>query len=90
MRSADDVASRVLEILRDIAETDKVTSNLDVPLYSTGLLDSLGTVTLLIALEREFGGSISPAELDPKEWATPRKVVADVERRLTDKVGAGG
>jgi len=90
MRSADDVASRVLEILRDIAETDKVTSNLDVPLYSTGLLDSLGTVTLLIALEREFGVSISPAELDPKEWATPRKVVADIERRLTDKVGAGG
>ncbi len=90
MPNSKDVAKQVLKILSDIADTDKVTSNIDVPLYSSGLLDSLGTISLLLALEREFDVSISPAELDPREWATPRKIVADVERRLAADVGASG
>ena len=31
---------------------------------------------------REVGVEVSPAEFDREAWATPAKLVADVERRL--------
>jgi D-alanine--poly(phosphoribitol) ligase subunit 2 len=46
------------------------------------LLDSLSTVELMLALSREFGLEISPAEFDRDEWSTPQRIVADVQARL--------
>jgi D-alanine--poly(phosphoribitol) ligase subunit 2 len=79
------LADAVLGILAEVTETEKVRKDLDLPLYGSGVLDSLGTVSLLVALERDLGLSISPADLDPTAWATPRLVIADVERRLAGK-----
>lgn len=77
-----DVRERVIQVLRDVTESDDVLTQPDLPLYGSGLLDSLGTVTLIVALDEEFGLTVSPAEFDPHAWATPARVVADVERRL--------
>lgn len=73
---------KILEVLASVAETDEVRSNLDLALYDLQILDSMKTVELIVALGREIGVEVSPAEFDREAWATPAKLVADVERRL--------
>ena len=74
--------ARILEILLQVTGDDAVLSDPDVQLFESGLLDSLGVVTLLVSFEEAFGVSISPSELDREAWATPGRLVADVEGRL--------
>jgi D-alanine--poly(phosphoribitol) ligase subunit 2 len=76
------VRERVLAVIARVAQNDEVVANPDVHLYETGLIDSFGTVELMVALGEEFGTEFSPAEFDPEAWATPNKIVALVEERL--------
>jgi D-alanine--poly(phosphoribitol) ligase subunit 2 len=80
--SSGSVGRRAVEILCDVTGDRTLAGDLDAPLYESGLLDSLGTVSLLVAFEETFGVRISPAEFDKERWATPRAIVADLERRL--------
>ena len=73
---------KVLELVASVAETDEVCTNLELPLYECQLLDSIKTVELMIGIEEEFGLKISPAEFERENWATPGKVIADLERRM--------
>lgn len=86
--SSTAIQEQVLKILSDATDTAEVESNLDLPLYDSGLLDSLGTVTLMVAFSDAFGLDISPAEFDRETWATPRKIVGDIERRVGQKPSA--
>ncbi len=79
--AADVPPERVLAVLRDVAGTDEVLANPDLPLYASGLLDSLATVNLIAALAEDLGVEVSPAEFDASAWATPRRFVADVRAR---------
>ena len=82
MTDHDGVAARTLAILRQVTGDDEVMADPDLPLFASGLLDSLGLVTLMLDFEAAFGLVISPAAFDRESWATPRALVADVERRL--------
>ena len=82
MEHGGEVAERTLEILSEIAHDDEVRRDLDVPLFASGLLDSLAVVRLMVAFEEVFGLTISPAELDRERWATPRFLIADIASRL--------
>jgi D-alanine--poly(phosphoribitol) ligase subunit 2 len=73
---------RVLQILSDVTGSTDVQNYPDIELYGLGIIDSLATVSLMLAFEEAFGIDISPAEFDRGSWATPRLLVADVERRL--------
>jgi D-alanine--poly(phosphoribitol) ligase subunit 2 len=73
---------KVLELVASFAETDEVCTNLELPLYECQLLDSIKTVELMIGIEEEFGIKISPAEFERENWATPGKIIADLERRM--------
>jgi D-alanine--poly(phosphoribitol) ligase subunit 2 len=75
-------ADRVLDILQRITDTDRVRRDLDLKLFDQDILDSLGTVELMVGLSQEFGIDISPAEIEREMWATPRKVIAYVEGRV--------
>jgi D-alanine--poly(phosphoribitol) ligase subunit 2 len=76
------IAERTLEILSGVAGDEEVVRDLDVPLFASGLLDSLGVVRLMVAFEETFGLVVSPADLDRDTWSTPRSLIADIERRL--------
>jgi len=76
------VRERTLEILRQVTGDDEAFSDLDLSLFGSGLIDSLGVVSLLVAFEEAFGLVISPAELDRESWSTPRSLIADIERRM--------
>lgn len=76
------VLERVANVIAGIAKDDEPKQNPDVHLYETGLIDSFGTVELMLGLEAEFGVPFSPAEFDADLWATPRKIAEIVEGRL--------
>lgn len=76
------VAETVVAILADVAETDEVRSNPDLPLFDLAVLDSLKVVELMVAFADAFGVEISPAEFERAEWATPGRIVAFIERRV--------
>lgn len=76
------VANRVLDVLASVSEIDGVKQELDVRLYDAQILDSIKTVELIVAFGSEFGIEISPAELDREDWATPRKIIAYIERKV--------
>jgi D-alanine--poly(phosphoribitol) ligase subunit 2 len=73
---------KVIEVLKSVSETDEVQKNPDLALYDLQVLDSMKTVQLMVAFSQEFGIDISPAEFEREQWATPRMIVADIERRL--------
>src|SRR4029450_6500636 len=73
---------KILQLVASVAETDEVRANLDLPLYECQLLDSIRTVELMIRIEEEFGLRISPAEFERENWGTPRRLIADLERRM--------
>jgi D-alanine--poly(phosphoribitol) ligase subunit 2 len=72
----------VLNELAKISETEEVRQNLDLALFDEDVLDSLGMVELIVALGEIFQLDITPAQVDRKMWATPRKIIADIETRL--------
>jgi D-alanine--poly(phosphoribitol) ligase subunit 2 len=76
-------ADRILDVLATVAETDEVRGQPDLALYDLQVLDSMKTVQLIVELGQQLGVEISPAEFDREAWATPAKLVADVQRRLT-------
>ena len=76
------VAERVIAVLADVVEDNVVRTDPDIPLFEQDVLDSLRTVDLILALAKEFGVDISPAELDRSLWATPKHIVAFMEAKV--------
>lgn len=74
-------AEKTLQILAEVTETERVRTHPDLPLFDSDLLDSLGIVTLMARFSEEFHLEISPSEFDRAAWATPAKIVRDLERR---------
>ncbi len=74
--------AHVLSILQRITGTDQVQRDPDLSLFDRHVLDSLGMVELMIQLSEEFGVDISPAEIDRAQWASPRLIVEDMQRRV--------
>jgi D-alanine--poly(phosphoribitol) ligase subunit 2 len=79
MMSAKDI---VLQELEKITGTDQVLRDLDLPLFDEDLLDSLGTMELIVALTEQLGISLSPSEIDRQQWSTPRKIIAYLETKV--------
>ena len=75
-------SDQVIEVLARVADTEEVRTNPDLALYDLQILDSMKTVELIVALQQEMGVEVSPAEFDRDAWATPAKMVADVQKRL--------
>jgi D-alanine--poly(phosphoribitol) ligase subunit 2 len=73
---------QILAVLARVAETEEVIKQPDLALYELQILDSMKTVELIVALGQEIGVEVSPAEFEREAWATPAKLVADIERRL--------
>ena len=73
---------QILDVLARIADTEEVRSNPNLALFDLQILDSMKTVELIVAFQSEIGVDISPAEFDRDAWATPAKMVEDVQKRL--------
>lgn len=73
-----DVKATVLSILNDLTGND-VSGAMDDNLFDSGLLDSMGSVQLLLQLQSELGIDVPVSEFERSEWDTPNKIIAKVE-----------
>ena len=74
--------NQILDVLANVTQTDEVRTQPDLALYDLQVLDSMMTVQLIVELEQQIGVAVAIAEFDREAWATPRKLVEDVQRRL--------
>lgn len=70
---------QVLDILEEVCENDIVKENTDVQLFEEGILDSFGTVSLLVEIQERLGIEVSISDFDRDEWATPNMIVKKLE-----------
>ena len=69
----------VLDILVDLTGSEEVKLDLDINLFDNGLLDSMGTVQMLLELDNQCGIQVPVSEFERSEWDTPNKIIAKVE-----------
>ncbi|WP_338209152.1 D-alanine--poly(phosphoribitol) ligase subunit DltC [Lactiplantibacillus paraxiangfangensis] len=74
----DDTKATVLSILQDLTGED-VSGNMDTNLFDEGILDSMGSVQLLLELQNQLGIEVPVSEFERSEWDTPAKIVGKVE-----------
>ncbi len=76
------ITELVLDELAKTSGNEEVRKNLDLALYDDNILDSLATVELVVAFGDTLQINLTPAQVDRKMWATPRKIIADLESRI--------
>ncbi|MEE6452889.1 D-alanine--poly(phosphoribitol) ligase subunit 2 [Gottfriedia acidiceleris] len=77
----ENLRAEVLKILADLCNTDEVIENPDIQIFEEGLLDSFGTVSLLVEIEEQIGINVTISDFDREEWATPNKIISILEAR---------
>ncbi|TBX72082.1 D-alanine--poly(phosphoribitol) ligase subunit DltC [Bacillus mycoides] len=66
---------QVLNVLEVVCENDIVKENPDVQLFEEGILDSFGTVSLLVEFQERLNIEVSISDFDRDEWATPNMII---------------
>jgi D-alanine--poly(phosphoribitol) ligase subunit 2 len=72
---------KVLELLAEICEDDAVKEDMELELFESGLMDSLGFAEFLVELEEQCDVVISPSEVERDDINTPQKILELVEAR---------
>lgn len=73
---------KILDILAEACEDDSVKDDLDMELFESDLLDSLGFAELLAELDEELDVVIAPSEVAREDMDTPRKIIELVKSKL--------
>ena len=73
-----DIKSDVLAIIDDLFMED-VSDMMDEDLFDAGVLDSMGTVELIVELESHFDIDIPISEFGRDDWNTDNKIIAGIE-----------
>ena len=73
-----DIKSDVLAIIDDLFMED-VSDMMDEDLFDAGVLDSMGTVELIVELESHFDIDIPISEFGSDDWNTANKIIAGFE-----------
>ena len=71
-------------ILEDLLSGDRQKLEPDEPLFSSGLLDSLGTLRLITFLEDRFGLQIGDGEVGEENFKNLKTIEAFVERKKAE------
>ena len=72
-----DVKSQVIEIIDELFMED-VSDMMDEDLFDAGVLDSMGTVELIVELENRFDIRVPVSEFGRDDWNTSNKIVEGV------------
>lgn len=72
-----DIKAEVLEIIDELFMED-VSDMMDEDLFDAGVLDSMGTVELIVELENRFDIRVPVSEFGRDDWNTANKIVEGV------------
>ena len=72
-----DIKAEVIEIIDELFMED-VSDMMDEDLFDAGVLDSMGTVELIVELENRFDIRVPVSEFGRDDWHTANKIVEGV------------
>ncbi|MFM0777907.1 D-alanine--poly(phosphoribitol) ligase subunit DltC [Streptococcus suis] len=72
-----DVKETVLNIIEELFMED-VSEMMDEDLFDAGVLDSMGTVELIVELESRFNITVPVSEFGREDWNTANKIISGV------------
>ena len=72
-----DIKAEVLEIIDELFMED-VSDMMDEDLFDAGVLDSMGTVELIVELENRFHIHVPVSEFGRDDWNTANKIIEGV------------
>jgi len=72
-----DIKSEVIEIIDELFMED-VSDMMDEDLFDAGVLDSMGTVELIVEIENSFDIRVPVTEFGRDDWNTANKIVAGI------------
>ena len=72
-----DIKAEVLEIIDELFMED-VSDMMDEDLFDAGVLDSMGTVELIVEIENRFDIRVPVTEFGRDDWNTANKIVAGI------------
>ena len=72
-----DIKSEVVEIIDELFMED-VSDMMDEDLFDAGVLDSMGTVELIVEIENRFDIRVPVTEFGREDWNTANKIVAGI------------
>lgn len=72
-----DIKEQVIEIIDDLFMED-VTDIMDEDLFDAGVLDSMGTVALIVEIENRFNIRVPISEFGRDDWNTANKIVEGI------------
>lgn len=72
-----DVKAEVIEIIDELFMED-VSDMMDEDLFDAGVLDSMGTVELIVELENRFNIRVPVSDFGRDDWNTANKIVEGV------------
>lgn len=68
----------LLAIIEEVTGAD-VRDDLELDLYEEGILDSFGTVQILVEIDSQLGIQVPVSDFEREEWRTPNKIIATVK-----------
>ena len=72
-----DIKAEVIEIIEELF-MEGVSDMMDEGLFDAGVLDSMGTVELIVELENRFDIRVPVSEFGRDDWNTANKIVEGV------------
>ncbi|MGO6600510.1 D-alanine--poly(phosphoribitol) ligase subunit DltC [Streptococcus pneumoniae] len=72
-----DIKSEVIEIIDEWFMED-VSDMMDEDLFDAGVLDSMGTVELIVEIENRFDIRVPVTEFGRDDWNTANKIIAGI------------
>lgn len=72
-----DIKSEVIEIIDELFMED-VSDMMDEDLFDAGVLDSIGTVELIVEIENRFDIRVPVTEFGRDDWNTANKIIAGI------------
>ena len=72
-----DIKSEVIEIIDELFMED-VSDMMDEDLFDAGVLDSMGTVELIVEIENRFDIRVPMTEFGRDDWNTANKIIAGI------------
>ena len=72
-----DIKSEVIEIIDELF-MENVSDMMDEDLFDAGVLDSMGTVELIVEIENRFDIRVPVTEFGRDDWNTANKIIAGI------------
>ncbi|MBD1490792.1 D-alanine--poly(phosphoribitol) ligase subunit DltC [Weissella confusa] len=73
-----DVKAELIAMINDLFLED-VSDMMDEDLFDAGIMDSMGTVELVLEIESKFNIKVPVSEMGRDEWNTANKIIEGIE-----------